>query len=208
MLSDIPFDQIVARARAGDAAAWADLYDEVGGLVVGYLRSQRLPDPEDVAGEVFLQMVRDIHRFDGDREKFRSWVLSIAHNRLVDDRRRARRRPSTPVPPDDLRSTPATSDALPEHELLRQLATDEVEVRLARLTEEQRTVVMLRVVGDLSLKECAEVMGKRVGAIKGLQHRAVETLRRELGGESPVHGAENARDVRSTPTRPSSDPSA
>lgn len=199
MLPDAPFDQIVARARAGDAAAWADLYEEVGGLVVGYLRSQRLPDPEDVAGEVFLQMVRDIHRFEGDRDSFRSWVLTIAHHRLVDDRRRARRRPSLPVAPEEFTDT--ASDETPDLDVLERSSRDELEERLSSLTDEQRTVLMLRVVGDLTLKECAEVMGKRVGAIKGLQHRAVETLRRELGVDSARPDGASERPALARPRR-------
>lgn len=205
MLADMPFDQIVARARAGDGAAWAELYDEVGSLVVGYLRSQRLPDPEDVAGEVFLQMVRDIHRFEGDRDQFRSWVVTIAHHRLVDDRRRAQRRPSVPVAPEDLRPEP--SPDTPELDVMGQASAAELEDRLAGLTEDQRTVLMLRVVGDLSLKECAKVMGKRVGAIKGLQHRAVEALRRELAADAgrpehrPVPSARSAH-VQAPPDDP------
>jgi RNA polymerase sigma-70 factor (ECF subfamily) len=181
MSPDVPFDHIVARAREGDAAAWADLYEEVGSLVVGYLRAQRLPDPEDVAGEVFLQMVRDIHRFQGDRDRFRSWVLTIAHHRLIDDRRRARRRPAIPVPTEELTAEPSTDT--PELQVIARSTNDEIAARLAGLTEEQRTVILLRVVGDLSLRECAQVMNKRVGAIKGLQHRAVETLRRQLAAE-------------------------
>lgn len=201
MLPDAPFDQLVARARAGDGAAWADLYGEVGSLVVGYLRSQRLPDPEDVAGEVFLQMVRDIHRFEGDRDRFRSWVLTIAHHRLIDDRRRASRRPAETVDPVELMDAP--SQESPDFDALERASTDELEARLTGLTDEQRTVVMLRVVGDLSLKECAEVMGKRVGAVKAVQHRAIAALRRELGVD-PV--ATDARSARPAPIRPRRDP--
>lgn len=181
MRLELPFEEIVARARRGDAAAWSDLYGEVGGLVVGYLRAQRLPDPEDVAGEVFLQMVRDLHRFRGDRERFRSWVLTIAHHRLVDDRRRAGRRPSVPTAHEDL---PVQLDAgTPEDDVLSRLSSYEIERRLEHLTDDQRTVLLLRVVGDLSLKECARVMDKRVGAVKALQHRAVEALRRQLAAD-------------------------
>ncbi|MBW3659784.1 MAG: RNA polymerase sigma factor [Actinobacteria bacterium] len=206
MLPDTPFDQIIARARVGDGAAWSELYAEVGSLVVGYLRSQRLPDPEDVAGEVFLQMVRDIHRFEGDRDQFRSWVVTIAHHRLVDDRRRARRRPSVPVAPEDLRPPAAPETA--ERAAMEHAAAEELEQRLAGLTEEQRTVLMLRVVGDLSLKECAQAMGKRVGAVKGLQHRAVEALRRELAAADGRLATSAADDVRSPRVEPRRDHTA
>lgn len=182
-LSELPFDEVVRRARTGDAAAWAELYGEVGSLVVGYLRAQRLPDPEDVAGEVFLQMVRDLHRFAGDRDRFRSWVLTIAHHRLIDDRRHAARRPAVATPHEELPEE--RHGDTPEDEILARFSQDEIERRLAALTDEQRTVLLLRVVGERSLKECAQIMGKRVGAIKALQHRAVEALRRQLQEEVP-----------------------
>ena len=52
-----------------------------------------VPDPEDVTAEVFLRVVQDVGKFDGDEANFRSWVFVIAHHRMVDDRRRRIRHP-------------------------------------------------------------------------------------------------------------------
>lgn len=178
---DASFDDLIAAARSGDAVAWTDLYHEVAPLLIGYLRAQRLPDPEDIAGEVMLEVVRDLERFTGDRSGFRSWVLAIAHHRLLDARRRDQRRPATPTAPGELAPLPAKDD--PEAETLAEFGVADLEPALRELTDEQRTVLLLRVIGDLSIAEVARITGKRSGAVKQLQRRAVEAMRRALDGE-------------------------
>lgn len=121
---------------------------------------------------MFLQVARDLHRFEGDDGALRRWVFSVAHNRLLDARRRTARRPvvvSSAVP-----ERPAPPPADP-------VAPDLV-AALATLTPEQREVVVLRFVADLPLEDVARIMRKRVGAVKALQHRALEALSRTLRG--------------------------
>jgi RNA polymerase sigma factor (sigma-70 family) len=172
------FDERLRAAQGGDGDAWASLYHEVAPLVVGYLRAQRLPDPEDVAGEVLLDVVRGLDRFEGDADRFRSWVLTIAHHRLLDARRRESRRPrltmtTGPVPA-------ATSQDDVEAETLSLVGLDELRPALGALTEDQRSVLLLRAVDDRSIAEVAALLGKRPSAIKMLQHRAADALRRAL----------------------------
>jgi RNA polymerase sigma factor (sigma-70 family) len=186
----------LAAARTGDAGAWSALYHDVAPVLIGYLRAQRLPDPEDVAGEVLLEVVRDLARFEGDERGFRSWVLAIAHHRLIDARRRHARRPVDPVPTAELEPQPGSAD--PEAETLAHLALGELEPALATLTEEQRGVLLLRVVGDLSIRDVAAVLGKRPGAIKQLQRRAVDAMRRVMDAE--VDDGGSALDVRPATT--------
>jgi RNA polymerase sigma-70 factor, ECF subfamily len=171
-------------AQGGDGAAWAQLYREVAPLVVGYLRAQRLPDPEDVAGEVLLEVVRDLERFDGDARSFRSWVLAIAHHRLLDARRRERRRPQLTT--DDHASTAAAAGDDVEAETLSALGLDELVPALQALTDDQRSVLLLRVLHDRSIAEVAALLGKRPSAIKQLQRRAAEALRRTLEPADPA----------------------
>ena len=148
----------------------AEAYGNLAPAVLGYLRAQRAPDPEDILGEVFLQVARDLPRFRGDDAALRRWVFSIAHNRLLDARRREARRPrlvdravpdvATPPPADPL--DPALVAAL------------------AELTPEQREVVVLRFVADLPLADVAKITSRRVGAVKAMQRRALEALERAL----------------------------
>jgi RNA polymerase sigma factor (sigma-70 family) len=175
------FDDRLVAARAGDAEAWSQLYYDVAPILIAYLRAQRLRDPEDVAGEVLLEVVRGLHRFSGDQRNFRSWVLAIAHHRLLDARRREQRRPSVPVAPHDLGGTYAPDD--PEADALASVGFGALEPALQTLTEDQRNVLLLRVIGDLSIAEVATITGKRTGAVKQLQRRAVDAMRRALGPE-------------------------
>src|SRR3954470_7667353 len=71
----------------------AEAYQMFAPAVLGYLRNQHVPEPDDVTGEVFLQVARDIHRFEGDDDALRRWVFTIAHHRMVDSHRRRARRP-------------------------------------------------------------------------------------------------------------------
>lgn len=146
--------------------------------VLSYLRANRAADPEDLLGEVMLQVVRDIRRFSGGERDFRAWVLTIAHHRLLDDRRRSGRRPVDPTAPEDMPERASDADAAAE--ALARLDDARVQELIGRLSADQRTVLLLRVIGDLTVQEVARAMGKRPGAIKALQRRGVAALQDEL----------------------------
>lgn len=148
------------------------LYAALAPAVLGYLRAQRAPEPEDLLHDVFLQVARDLPTFAGDDTKLRSWVFSIAHNRLVDDRRRRSVRPQK------------ASKAMPDRGYIdgRMEPRDESLIEAcAALTADQREVVVLRFVGDLPLEEVARLTGRRVTAVKRLQARGLAKLAELLG---------------------------
>jgi RNA polymerase sigma-70 factor (ECF subfamily) len=127
-----------------------------------------------VLSEVFLQVARSLPRFRGDDDDLRRWVFTIARNRAIDDRRRGRSRPSRaddPVP--DAPAPPAAPPVDPD-----------LVAALAQLTPDQREVVVLRFVADLSLEEVAAITKRSDGAVKSMQHRALEQLARILGDPS------------------------
>ena len=171
------FDSLLGAAREGDEAAWQELYGGLAPVVLGYLRANGAPDPEDVLGEVFLQVARDIARFDGEERGFRSWVFTIAHHRLIDARRHSARRPVelVPEPPE-----PGDSADDAAEEALARIGLEEVERVLATLSEDQRAVLLLRIVGDLSIEDVAKAVGKRPGAVKALQRRGLASVKRAL----------------------------
>lgn len=172
------FQQRLVEARAGHPAAWIELYDELAPIVHAYLRSQSLDDPDDVAGETFLQLVRDIQRFEGTQRQFRSWALAIAHHRMLDARRARSRRPSHAMPTDELPQMSAADHTA--EVVLADAEWHDVAGLLGRLTDDQREVVVLRVVNELTLDETARVLGRTVGSVKALQHRAFNALRAHL----------------------------
>jgi RNA polymerase sigma-70 factor (ECF subfamily) len=172
------FTSLLAAARQGDEAAWRELYSGLAPVVLGYLRANAAPDPEDVLSEVFLQVARDIAKFEGEERGFRSWVFTIAHHRLIDARRHSARRPVelSPEPPEP---TALAEDAADE--ALAKIGMDEVKRVLSVLSPEQRSVLLLRVIGDLSIEDVAKAVGKRTGAVKALQRRGLAAVKRELG---------------------------
>ena len=82
------FASVLEAAQAGAEWAWSRLYRDLAGPVLGYLRTRGAAEPEDLVGEVFLQVARNLGTFDGDYRSFRSWVFTVAHHRVVDERRR------------------------------------------------------------------------------------------------------------------------
>jgi RNA polymerase sigma-70 factor (ECF subfamily) len=174
------FERVLTRAREGDELAWTALYDSLAGQLLGYLRGRGAPDPEDQLGETFLQVARDLASFSGDESGFRSWVFTIAHRRLLDAARSRRRRPSVSVAPEQLApiaealngpsgAAAAALEAIADREVLVAL--------LARLTEEQREVLLLRYVADLDTATVGSITGRSPNAVAALTTRALGALR-------------------------------
>jgi RNA polymerase sigma factor (sigma-70 family) len=172
------FSALLEAAREGSEGAWAEIFRWLAPAVLGYLRANGAPEPEDTLSEAFLQAARDLPRFEGDQRRFRAWVFTIAHNRLIDARRAAARRPVEPVavPPEPVVVGDAAGD-----EALARISREEVERVLERLSPDQRAVLLLRVLGELTVAEVALALGKRPGAVKALQRRGLAAVRRELG---------------------------
>lgn len=181
-LTEESFESVLEAAKAGAEWAWSSLYGELAGAVTGYMASRGAPDPEDAASEVFLRVARSIHTFDGDRASFRSWVFVIAHRRLIDERRSVGRRPDMTRLPPDFSSDGTAGDV--EVEAMELLVAEELREALEQLTEGQRDVLALRMIAGLTLAETAEVLGKKVGAVKAQQRRALEALLEKVDLES------------------------
>ena len=170
------FQSILDAARSGAEWAWSRLYADLAGPVRGYALARGASEPDDVVGETFLQVARNLSGFEGEYSGFRSWVFVIAHHRVIDERRRLSRRSEEPVGWPSV--TESSGDV--EQEAIDDMATQRVVGVLDQLSPDQRSVVMLRIVGDLSLEQTAEILDKRVGAVKSLQKRAFDRLRRIL----------------------------
>lgn len=170
-------DPTVAAARAGDGTAFARLWSELSPRVAAYLRAHGVAEADDVTSEVFLAVFRRMAWFDGGGDAFRALVFTVAHRRQVDwHRQRARR--GTWLPLEEAGPDRVVESA--ESAALGLLSDEHVLALLDTLTPDQRSVLALRVVADLSLEDTAAVLGKDVGAVKSLQHRALARLRREI----------------------------
>lgn len=173
-LGEEVFESVLEACKTGSQWAWAALYRDLAGPVTGYLASRGSSEPEDTASEVFLKVARSIHGFTGDESSFRSWIFVIAHRTLLDERRTRSRHPSpTELPPETGMSNWGGNV---ESEAVEQLITDELQAAFDRLTQSQRDVLGLRIIAGLTVEQTAEVLGKREGAVKALQRRALAAV--------------------------------
>ena len=177
------FPAVLDLAQRRDERALEVLYRDLAPAVLGYLRAQGSAEPEDVASEVFISLVRGLGTFQGDERAFRSWAFTIAHHRMVDERRRVSRRA------EELAELPrlalvAGGSATVEHDVLARVGETRALALLGTLTEDQRAVVLLRILMDLSVAEVAEILGKREGAVKTLQRRALARLASAVSPEA------------------------
>ena len=173
-----PFDQILAAARAGGGWAWRDLYREFAPRLAAYLAASGIDDVDDVVGDTFLAVVRNVGAFEGGEDAFRAWLFTIGRNRAVDVLRAKARRPLAAVTDDVLEEIGPTGDV--EEDALAGLARSRVLAVVSSLTADQRDVLLLRILGGLTIEEVATAMDRRAGAVKMLQSRGLAALRREI----------------------------
>ena len=170
------FDQTLAAAQAGGDWAWRELYRGSAPTLARYLRARGVPDVDDVVGETFVRVVRHLDGFVGDEAAFRTWLYTIARHLVVDGVRQRDRRPSEATPDETLHALAPIGNA--EDEAMASIGIANVRAALDALTEDQRDVILLRVLADLSIAEVARVLGRREGAVKMLQSRGLATIRR------------------------------
>lgn len=175
-----PHESIIEAARAGADWAWERLVKQIDGPLRGYITRLGAVDVDDIVGETWLHVARGLRHFNGDETAFRSWVFMIAHHRMVDERRRFHRKPSTPIDHTEIDEfAPAVRST--ESEAIDRISDREVQEILNLLPPEQREVILLRFFAGFGINEIGRIVGKRPGAVSTLQRRALRRLERILG---------------------------
>lgn len=169
---------MLAACRVGAEWAWRQVYEDLAPALLRYHRARGSADPDDLVGDTFVRVVRGLPAFEGTEEQFRAWVFAISRRRAIDLGRSARRHPVEPVPPDELVARAPIGDA--EDDATRSLEREWVRAVLDGLTPDQRDVLLLRLLSDLTIERVATVMGKSAGAVKALQARGLEHVRRQI----------------------------
>lgn len=166
-----------AAVAADDSAqVFTEAYRAHAASLLAYLRSQGVDDPEAVTQDVFVAVYPRLKTLSGGSDGLRALLFTIAHARVVDHHRRRSRTPLKVEydPLADPRSTPSAED----HVIRGELGVGQL---LAVLNPEHQEVIALRILGELTIEEVAQIMGRSAGAIKQLQRRALIALRREAG---------------------------
>jgi RNA polymerase sigma-70 factor (ECF subfamily) len=179
--------QLVRRAQAGDGDAFGQLYDRYFDVVFRfiYFRVNDRTLAEDFTSETFLRALRRITSISYQGRDIGAWFVTIARNIVFDHAKSARHRLETPTA-DAIEGPIVGADAAPSTEaaVLAALQSQKLMRAVAKLGDEQRECIVLRFVQGMSVSETAEIMGKKDGAIKALQHRAVRKLA-DLVGPDP-----------------------
>ncbi|GAA2291054.1 hypothetical protein GCM10010149_42810 [Nonomuraea roseoviolacea subsp. roseoviolacea] len=171
---------LVLRAKTGDTEAFGTLYDRYVGLVYRYIyfRVGSHPLAEDLTSETFLRALRRIAGFTWQGRDFGAWLVTIARNLVTDHFKSSRYR--LEIPTGEVIDVPLDGAHIPENAVVTAIINDRVLRAVRELGPEQQECVVLRFLHGLSLAETALIMGKKSGAIKALQFRAVKALARAL----------------------------
>lgn len=176
-------------AQAGDPSAFEALYDSLNQRVAAFATARGASDPEGLVNEVFLRVFRTLSKFEGHEAQFNAWVFAIARHLVIDECRASDRRPKTdsgsPIP--ELASAHDVAN-----EAVGRLGNASLLSLVDELTDDQRDVVLLRVVADLTVETIAGVLDKQPGAVKALQRRAFRRLAKRIQEQ-------NVRDSVATP---------
>lgn len=156
---------------------------EYSPVIAAFLKARGSREPEDLTSEVFLAAFDALPQFVGGEPQFRSFLFSIAYRRLTDEfRKRSRWGENVQWSEDDDRRTSPSA----EEAALERWGNSAALSLLDGLAADQRTVMVLRIVADLTIEQIAEVLGKRPGAVKALQRRALESLRKKIQQDSTL----------------------
>ena len=166
---------LVRRAQAGDAEAFGELYDHYVTLVhrYAYHRVGDRSTAEDITSETFLRALRRIDSLSFQGRDVGAWLVTIARNIIFDHVKSSRYR--LEVTTADMRDADRSTEG-PEDAVVTLLTNQEVLACVQQLNPEQQECIVLRFLHGMSVSETAEIMGKKDGAIKALQHRAVRRL--------------------------------
>jgi RNA polymerase sigma-70 factor (ECF subfamily) len=136
-------------------------------------------DAEDIAGETFLRALKTLDSYQERGIPMQAWLFKIAHNLIVDY---LRKKTKIKIQPTDI--TPLADDEDPTVLVEKNIQIEKVKKAMINLTDDQRQVIGLRFMGEMTSKEVAQIMNKNDGAVREMQRAAIERLRNILVNEA------------------------
>jgi RNA polymerase sigma-70 factor (ECF subfamily) len=177
---DLELPKVIAQAQMGDPGAFGELYGKYAGMILRYLYA-RVHDQEgaqDLTQEVFVRVIKGIGGFEYRGEKsFLGWLYTIANNVLIGQARR-KRAISTPLDENIEMVDPRSQEAV-----LSIYDRVSLQQAISQLTQDQQQVLTLKFFADMTNNEIATMIGRTEGAVKALQHRALQALQQIMARE-------------------------
>jgi RNA polymerase sigma-70 factor (ECF subfamily) len=175
-LADEP--QLVRQAKGGDSDAFGKLYDAYLERIYRfiYFRVEDQQTAEDIASQVFLKAWENLGRFHIGGTPFLAWLYTIAHNAVIDHYRTRK----VTAALDDVRLSDPGHAEWVENSIDFSVEMESIKGALSTLTDDQRQVLLLKFIDEMSNEEIARHLGKREGAIRALQMRGLKALAKRL----------------------------
>ena len=184
MASEANVRTLVKKAKGGhDPDAFGQLYDEYVDQIFRYIyyKVGNFTEAQDLTGQTFLKAFENLQSYELRDVAFSSWLYRIAHNLVVDYFRRESKRENVPIE----EQPPAVSTrGNPVETVIADMESERLYGAMQKLTHNQREVLVLKFIDNLSNGQVAEIMGISVGAVKSTQKRGLLSLNRILGNSS------------------------
>ncbi len=171
-------DALMDEVRAGSPDAIMHIYQLYFRPIYEYIRL-RVGDAEvaeDIASEVFLRFMDAVRKRQAPRHSLRGWLFKVARTLIAAQYHEAKKLPTTTL--EEWMPSPVDDD--PEINLIRTISLDRARQAIRALSVDQQEVLILRFGQRLSLQETCDIMGRSMSAVKSLQLRAIESLRKHL----------------------------
>ena len=178
--SDVDDAALVAQAKSGDTQAFAVLYERYAANIYRFFCAQ-MPDKieaEDLTADVFLRAWGALSRYRERGHPFSALLFKIARNALIDYRRKMLKEGSQSQ---ELIETIPDRNSKVSEDVIRSQAHQNLWQLLGEMSENYRSVLILRFINSLSIREISRILGRSEGSVRVLQHRALKVLREKMG---------------------------
>ncbi|MAT44018.1 MAG: RNA polymerase subunit sigma-70 [Anaerolineaceae bacterium] len=171
--------RLLTLAKKNQQEALSQIHDRYYPQIWRYVcfRLQDTHSCEDIVSEVFYRFLKTLKTKKHTIKNLQAWLFGTTHHVVMDHWRKKYRKPETDLNQD----LPITNEESTEQETEKTIRLENVKLLMKDLSEDYQQVLTLRFVNGFSLEETAKTMHKSVGAVKVLQYRAVQSLRKELG---------------------------
>jgi RNA polymerase sigma-70 factor (ECF subfamily) len=172
-------ETLLRQAHQLDEKALAEVFDRYYVPIYRYIYHHvgHVETAEDLTGEVFQRLLAQLQARRGPDRHLKAWLFQVASNLVVDESRRLVHRDHLA-----LDETVHASDVNVDEQAQQSILAEHTRAALQKLTPKQRSIILLKFVEGLENAEVARILNMPVGAVKSLQHRALDALRRHLVG--------------------------